>query len=183
MQHDLSKPKCIDEIKRVNEFFSKESKKFSTPPKNCSSLHIKEFAASHKYLLIKSLQALYLLNTLAIGARSKSKRPLKVSSSSRASLTKEKRFFPFLIEDASLHDGELTPDRVRGWRFKEFFLAKNQFESLKKLSVSPRKHDIVPIIEKDSLQEDFEKTEEWRKLLPPPEEQFRITRITKIFTK
>lgn len=189
MKRDRNQPLSLQEIKRVKTFFSKAESTFSGRMNQTTQRQIKEFAAAHKYLLIKSLKVLYSLSALSV-ARHQQKANRKASSKITFTpaevkpLQKGGRPLSSYIEDTSSLDAELAPERVRGWKLKESVLAKNQLDGLKKSASSPRKHDIVPVIESDPFQEDLDQAEAWRSMIQPHEErQFRISRITEILSK
>jgi hypothetical protein len=175
----------VEEIKHVQQLLTEGSKTFPCHYRSPTFLSSKEFAASHKYLLIKSLKTLELLNNLAAN-----KKTLSTFTRSKnnftTSVTKQSKEsnWSALIEKCSSQEGELTPGRVRGWQLKEVALAKNQLQSLSHTTSSNKQHKIAPFFAKDPYQEDLEEAEEWRKRMQPQEErQFHLTRITKIFSK
>lgn len=108
----------------------------------------------------------------------------------KLTLHKTSKSFDLEIGEKHTRIRELTPQRVRRWKLKEYFVAARKLSWMKKqregeLNSVPKKHEMKLIQETDShFEEDQKKRAYWENYLKSKEErQFHLTRIIKYFTQ
>ncbi|HAZ16225.1 MAG: hypothetical protein A2Y28_03555 [Chlamydiae bacterium GWC2_50_10] len=178
MQEPLKESPCYRrETKLVKDFFSETRRWLPGKSLSLSSHQLKELLSSHRFLFLKPIQTSTLMKNFSfLPSRLTGSKGKKGMNPSRPS--KEGAAWESLIEESLPAQGTLAQKRVRGWRLKEFFLAKRELQRLKMHSFSPKSHTIEAYSETEG-----KNSSDWQELNHPNEERhFQITRITKILS-
>ncbi len=143
-----------------------------------SAQQLKELILSHRYLRIKTFASTKQTSFLLPQTKNRPLAPKRVLPApvQWGSLTQ-------VIQGVQTLEQPLSKNRVRGWRLKEFFLAKKELSALKLDTTALKFHDITPFQESGVEGDERKQSQEWQNQLGLKEErQFQITRITNILT-